>query len=57
MDHKSQSYKTFYARNLPMFVINYGVCTWKDFLARENKAGAYLQTLDKAGKVWQGQTL
>jgi len=27
----AQCYKTFYGRNLRMFVISYSVCPWQDF--------------------------
>ncbi len=66
-----QFYKTFYRRNLQMFVISWSVCPLASLssldLMRASMAGAYLGktptqvgsglTLDQAGKSRHGQTL
>ncbi len=53
-------YKTFYGCRLRIFVISQSICPWQAFPAQFNVCGLsqpYLQTLDQARKVCQGQTL
>ncbi len=60
-------YKTFYGRNLRIFVISYIVCPWQAFPVYSNVCELRLhsmvgswpqpQTLGTAGNAWRGQTL
>jgi hypothetical protein len=36
IDTKAQCYKTFYVRNLRIYVISESVCPWQSFLAKYN---------------------
>jgi hypothetical protein len=47
---RAQCYKTFYGRNLLIFVISYSVCSWQDFSPWSNKHSSLVQKLINYGQ-------